>query len=387
MDFDKRYLDFDLEVNPYDFLGVKRGCRDLKEIKKAYHRKSLLLHPDKRKGNELDIATLNKCYIYLKTLCQELYTIKSQQTSSTDAHKADLEQRMREIQQARLDNEQRFTRTRMDMQGSTRHQGRAKIDFSQPLQDNCIIGADNFDPDRAFANMMQMRPQSTSYRNLDSPSVTNPFANGGKKFNLNQFNAYFDERMRTTTQEGLFDGFDQPLDGFSTFDEYGMGANVVSDGQCMFVQGHVSMGSAVNPTNAGGNMSTIPSFGMIEQFSDYDHSMETGKFTNRNLEGKISEADFKNFAAMYQTNNGEAENQRKMTNSEFKDQMGQLENAHWENMERQRRANKEVVAAQISRLSDATKANLQNSMRITASMEGLTAAQADKFAFPRGGGP
>src|SRR6478609_5221325 len=64
---------FDLNVDPYDFLGVKRGCKDLKEIKKAYRKKALQFHPDKRQGNDYDFSTLNKCYIYIKTLYQELY--------------------------------------------------------------------------------------------------------------------------------------------------------------------------------------------------------------------------------------------------------------------------------------------------------------------------
>src|SRR4051794_21477038 len=108
MDFG-RLEDFNLHVDPYKVLGVPRGCRDIKQIKHAYHKKSLQLHPDKRRGDEYDFSTLNKCYIYLKTLCQEIH-----QTDET--YKINLEDRMRDLQQVRLDSEQIYHKKRLDSQ-------------------------------------------------------------------------------------------------------------------------------------------------------------------------------------------------------------------------------------------------------------------------------
>lgn len=382
MDFSGRLEDFDLEVNPYDFLGLARGCKDLKEIKKAYHKKSMLLHPDKKKGNDIDFSTLNKCYIYLKTLCQELYGIDD--TAYTDA-----ENRMRQLQQVRLDAERKYEKKRRVQTGNV--SGRsgercANIDFSQPLPgDNCIIGADNFDTDRVLNNMMKYRPTTTTYKNLDLPNVSNPF--GNKKFNLNQFNNHFNQKVHNGRDEDLFTGFDSPVDGFSgNFEELGGAANVVSDGRYMFVQGHIPSTGRNGEDISVGKNAAIYSYGVIEQFSEYDRNLEKERFERINLDGKVSDADLKSFSAMYdQSGNSD---KKKLSRAQFNDSMGQMENSHWEHIERQKRHNKDIVDAQIAQLSDGTRANLQNSLRITgtgltAVPDGLSAKQAARFSFPK----
>src|SRR6478609_149128 len=240
---------FDLNVDPYDFLGVKRGCKDLKEIKKAYRKKALQFHPDKRQGNDYDFSTLNKCYIYIKTLCQELYGRESYGSENygsdyggnggsrhgsmynsngggaNDTYMTDLEKRMRDLQQARIETEQDYERKRKINtvpQHNVPMTQKGKINFEQQLKyDNAIID-DEFDADAAYNDMMTHRPSSTSYTNLETPAIENPFRN--RKFNLDQFNKHFMEKMSSSQSEN------DNLDGFSGFDDISGAASIVSDG-------------------------------------------------------------------------------------------------------------------------------------------------------------
>ncbi|KAK4324811.1 hypothetical protein Pmani_004574 [Petrolisthes manimaculis] len=58
--FDYEYANFD----PYDILGVGLGSSKA-EIKKAYHKQSLIYHPDKPTGDERKFMRLNKAYLAL----------------------------------------------------------------------------------------------------------------------------------------------------------------------------------------------------------------------------------------------------------------------------------------------------------------------------------
>jgi len=370
MDFNGRLQDLDLDVNPYDFLEIPRGCRDLKQIKRAYQKKSLLLHPDRRRGNEYNFSTLHKCYVYLKTLCQELH-------ATGDAYQNDLESRMRSIQQVRLNAEQRYHRERSDPRLDERRDPSRNLDFTQQLRcDNAIISDDAFDAQRVYEDMMQIRPESTTYHNLETPRVVNPLK--GKKFNIDQFNDLFQETV------GNIPADVPDLDGFTDFDELTGAASIVSDGRFMFVQGHVPSG---NPDLGGGRITApVPQFGLIEEFPEYDRQMEKERFAGKNFEGQVSEADLKNYKHMWNSS-GDASNKKKLEGGQFKDRMAYMENSHVEFLEKQKRANREIVEAQIARLTDTTRAKLQDNLRITGCTRTLKENKGEdlptKFAFPR----
>lgn len=55
--FDYEMANFD----PYDILGISPGSSQA-EVKKAYRRLSLILHPDKDTGNEKEFMKLSKAY-------------------------------------------------------------------------------------------------------------------------------------------------------------------------------------------------------------------------------------------------------------------------------------------------------------------------------------
>ena len=388
MDLNGRLADFDLEVNPYDFLNVPRGCTDLKLITKAYHKKSLLLHPDKRKGNEYDFSTLNKCYIYLKTLIQELH-------GTGASYMENLEDRMRELQRVRLDTEQKYERMRKDPiagngsgigagnvmagsgmvggeQGSIRKGG--KIDFTKQLRvDNCIIGADQFDENVVYNEMMRNRPMSTSYRDLDVPTVQNPFPN--KKYNRDQFNQLFMENM--AQQRNNFSSQDPfcNIDGFTGFDDLCGASSVVSDGRFMFVQGHV-------PTNMGSHSTTTSSYGFLEQFQEYDMDLERQRFQNmKSLDGKVTDADVRKFTQMLEKDTPQ---QQRISRGQFNERMIMMETQFQDRLQQQKQVNRDVVDAQIARLTDATKSNLFSNLRITDRDIPLSKDQEKRFAFPGG---
>ena len=56
----------DLDVNPYTFIGVKKGCSE-DQLKNAYRKKAIDLHPDKTDGKtEFEFRLLKECYMYVK---------------------------------------------------------------------------------------------------------------------------------------------------------------------------------------------------------------------------------------------------------------------------------------------------------------------------------
>lgn len=404
MDMNSRLADFDLDVNPYDFLGVKRGCTDLKQITKAYHKKSLSLHPDKRKGHEYDFSTLNKCYVYLKTLIQELH-------GTGAAYTENLEERMRELQKIRLETEQNYERERKSagsgyscngygvangangangVTGTTG--GGGKIDFTQQLRtDNCIIGADQFDTNAAYEEMMRHRPTSTRYQELDVPSMGHPFPN--RKFNRDQFNQHFMEKMQQDRANHVgMDPFSN-VDGFTGFDELCGAASIVSDGQFMFVQGHV-------PSSMGSHATSTSAFGFLEQFSEYDRELERQRYAGAAVDGKVSDADVLQFSRMLDSHgpagHGPNSNGSRLSKGQFNERMSQMEMQHQESLQQQQRLNKDVVDEQIARLTDNTRANLFSNLRITGNSgraptsldekmpkSTLSKEQEKRFAFPK----
>lgn len=52
--------------DPYEILGIPIGASN-SEIKKAYRRLSLILHPDKDTGNEKEFMKLSKAYQVIST--------------------------------------------------------------------------------------------------------------------------------------------------------------------------------------------------------------------------------------------------------------------------------------------------------------------------------
>ena len=57
-----------IQINPYDCLGVKRGCTDENEIRDAYNRKSVVLDPKNTNNlTRMEFLNLNKSYLYIKS--------------------------------------------------------------------------------------------------------------------------------------------------------------------------------------------------------------------------------------------------------------------------------------------------------------------------------
>lgn len=51
--------------DPYEILGIQTGANQA-EIKKAYRKLSVVLHPDKETGNEKEFMKLTKAYQVFK---------------------------------------------------------------------------------------------------------------------------------------------------------------------------------------------------------------------------------------------------------------------------------------------------------------------------------
>lgn len=55
----------DLDIDPFEIVGVSRNC-DKKILKKAYLKQAILLHPDKNNNTETEFKLLVECYTYIR---------------------------------------------------------------------------------------------------------------------------------------------------------------------------------------------------------------------------------------------------------------------------------------------------------------------------------
>jgi hypothetical protein len=374
--------DFNLDVNPYDYLEIERGCRDIKEIKRAYRRKSLLMHPDKNNGKPADFSVLNKCFVYLKTLCEEL-------AGKGTEHMYDLDERIRALKgmrnmeqpaggalsteipdiagshfsggfsgasgmqggmQAGMQGMQGMQGGMQGMQTGIATGGR-KIDFEKQLRhDNSVIGAEDFDADRCLQDMMQHRPTSTRYHNLEQPSIQNPFL--GKQFTIDKFNTYFDTRKANGDFQNQFGD----IDGFCSFDDGGNIASVVSDGNFMFVQGS-------SREEEAGSSSTI-GFNLLAECA-YDRNFEKERYSRFKNGEKVSAQDEQKFKKMYHASIPGGEAKQKLSKNEFKERMLFMEAQHVDKLEDEKRKQRVLIGKQMEKLTDITLAKLRRNLQVT----------------------
>jgi curved DNA-binding protein CbpA len=67
----------DLDINPYQFLGVSETC-NLQQLKDAFIRKASVIHPSKTNGKtEIEFKILSECYNFLKSNLQPKATSKA----------------------------------------------------------------------------------------------------------------------------------------------------------------------------------------------------------------------------------------------------------------------------------------------------------------------
>ena len=345
--------ELDLPVNPYDYLGVRRGCRDLKEITRAYHKKSRHLHPDRKQSLGGDFSLLNKCYIYLKTIAQEL-------EGTGEAYSADLEERMQMLKRQTGDEYEEYRQTSSQYNNNrpaltrdlpnfppntTSSSNRPAIpNFEQPVIDNSMISGEDFNHDAILREMMEHRPASTSYRGIcgDAPSRIQ-FTRD--KFNLNQFNEHFERNMQYQQEPDIA--------GFTGFDELDGAASIVSDGRFMFVQ---------NVQRGGDNSDTTCAFGLLKEHGEYyDRNLERERMSTVG-DGSVSEQDLRKFTNIYNAS-GETD-KKKLNVREFQDRLKYLEAQKHEQMLDQRMKSRTVIDAQMQRLSEGTRVALESRLRL-----------------------
>lgn len=227
--------------------------------------------------------------------------------------------------------------------------------------DNSVIGQDDFDPDRILNEMLSQRPVSTTYQDVighqrETVPPQERFMKREKKFNLGQFNEHFDRLQREAPVGSTSN--ELPVSGISDFDELGGAATVVSDGQYVFVQ---APQKSDDPDDSAG-YGAICSFGLLKEYAEYDRGLEKERYGDiggiRN-DKPVSDRDLQKFSRLYESC-GDAANQRELTKQQFADRMRYMEARHQENLISQRHKNHSIINAQMQRLSDTTRANLQN---------------------------
>lgn len=136
---------FNLNFDPYECLGVSKNCSDFDLIKNAYKKKSFYLNPEKTNGvTKYEFSNLNKSYLFIKMQADRTATIRHNPDSYQDRSHPQLNL------DAKLANELR----------------QRKIDLTKPSNGpprNSLLSSENFDPEKAFQEMMHFRPTSARY--------------------------------------------------------------------------------------------------------------------------------------------------------------------------------------------------------------------------------
>ena len=188
---------FGIQVNPYDFLGLKRDCTDLHLLKKAYYNKM----SNNGASGEQYLDLVHKCFAYLKRLIKaenagligtipragrkvqnggarkvtpydELRATPSMYYGGSNAPPPTLLTRSNATIGSHLGSHLGSPiQPILQTNDTTTQQQQFKAD-QQLLLDNSIIG-DNMNVNKALHTMMLNRPTSTNYRDLCNTEVTN----------------------------------------------------------------------------------------------------------------------------------------------------------------------------------------------------------------------
>ncbi|KAJ3030987.1 hypothetical protein HDV00_008595 [Rhizophlyctis rosea] len=177
-------------IDPYQCLGLPRGCTDKRAVESAFREKSALPHPERTNGlTRREFATLQRWYETVQRNMEEA----TRRQKSSKAQNPPKGQNSSTARKSGRDEETARPK---------------KLDFSCQLRlDNDIIG-DNFEEERSYQRMLAQRPNSLETINLSVPQIENAFA--GQKFSLEKFNEPFEKKQR----EACNNQVEQQISGF-----------------------------------------------------------------------------------------------------------------------------------------------------------------------------
>jgi curved DNA-binding protein CbpA len=347
---------FDYSVDPYEILGVEKGCKDVHKIKKAYKKKCLSLHPDRNSlsasVSAAEFRTLNRCYLYLKTLCKEWEELSNANQKDYNSREV-LEKRLNEYESSRSNDLPRDRNSSISMSMpmpvlSTPLERRGP-DFSRQLRmDNSIMGTEEFDEQLVYENMMRNRPTATQYSQIvdrDKPSVDNSLLG---KFSVKKFNELFEQKKLDEINTKRDDDEEDQPDGFSNFEEISSGAAIVTDDEFMFIQAPPKRDSSIQECIFGG---------LLKQFPEYDREMERNRFDNVSS-APVTKSEEIRFQTLWSSAGANTSSQ--LSKAQFAERMMTMGAHQRDLLEENRMRNRELVEMQMSRLSQDKRADLLN---------------------------
>lgn len=174
----------DLDIDPYKTVGVTRKCTK-KNLKDAYIKKALVIHPDKTNGEtDIEFKLLNECYNYLKDVLDG----KIQTNDAPDINATDYKKNFKDETAEKIN----YTRANLDYNSP---ENRKKLFVNKGLPLNVSDSRKNLD--KIFKREDSYKKDSKYSANdvyREAPQ-TNIFK--GAKFNINQFNAAFELHKET----------------------------------------------------------------------------------------------------------------------------------------------------------------------------------------------
>lgn len=169
-----------ITIDPYDCLGIEKGCTDEAIIKDAYKRKSVVLDPKNTNNlTRFEFFNLNKCYLQIKNNLKQKQQNYPQQNYPQQNYPSNYSQPDRFIPQMTKESRNNFIPTRQpqpssivyganSIGGSGNSSGQTQRNFTAPIQKqlNSELSMNRFDPEKSAQEMLKYRPESLNYKDL-----------------------------------------------------------------------------------------------------------------------------------------------------------------------------------------------------------------------------
>lgn len=210
-------------IDPYKILNIKDNCHDMKTIRKAYRKKILLYTTDHEKHTHLhELADIEKAYLYLKTLCREIEKMPKSSMIEQLTRNSDNQYRKNENFSS-LSRKERVVKVKSPEK--TEHQETLEKSKTMPyMHNNVVITNSQFDPDESYKQMMENRPKTAVYQDLENNFI--PVENRDRKvFAGKPQNDFVNNELENI----------QPWGGF---DDLAV-SNIVGDDQIILIQDNV----------------------------------------------------------------------------------------------------------------------------------------------------
>lgn len=153
-----------ITIDPYDCLGIEKGCTDENIIRDAYKRKSVVLDPKNTNNlTRLEFFNLNKSYLQIKSNLQQMNQNYPQNNYPSQPD--------RFIPQMTKESRNNFipppTRQSLINYGEN-SSGPTQRNFTAPIQKqlNSELSMNKFDPEKSAQEMLKYRPESLNYKDL-----------------------------------------------------------------------------------------------------------------------------------------------------------------------------------------------------------------------------